>query len=111
MNQRLTPKQAKFIANIVNGMSGTRAVIDAYGITNANVAAVISSQNLRKLKIKQAFLPYLDKNDICLDDALRPIGLGLKAKININGQEIDDIDMQLRASDRALKLILLSLQD
>lgn len=89
-------------------MSGTKAVMLAYGVSNRNVAAVIASENLRKLKIQQALQPYLEKHDIRLDTALRPIGLGLKAKIVVGDKVIDDLDIQLRASDRAIKLLRFS---
>lgn len=87
-------------------MNGTKAVMNAYGISNPRIAAVISSQNLRKLNIKQALRPYLERSDIGLDTALRPIGLALKAKIVLNDQELDDLDTQLKASEMALKLLL-----
>ncbi len=105
MSQRLTLKQAKFIANIASGMSGTKSVMDAYGISNVNIAAVIASENLRKLKIQQALKTGLEKHNISLDSAIRPIGLGLKAKIVVGDKEFDDLDTQLKASDRALQLL------
>ena len=104
MSNTLTLKQKKFLANIISGMTGTKAVMLAYGISNPNVAAVISSQNLRKLNIAKALDVHMDKYDLDASRALKVLDKALDATTTIKGKKMPDLSIQLQASDRVLRL-------
>jgi len=104
---KLTLKQKKFVEGVAKGKSGTKAALEAYDTKDENTAAVIASENLRKPQIVEKLEPILQKHDITLDSAIAPIGKGLKAvKFNeFTGEVTEDLGTQLKASDRALKLL------
>lgn len=115
MTKRLTVKQLNFVKEKAKGKTGTQAVIDAgYKVSNIKTAEVIGSENLSKPIIQKALDQALLKHDITLENSLIPIAKGLKAKriTEVEGDyfttEVDDLDMQLKASDRALKLLGIS---
>lgn len=111
---KLTQKQAKFIQGIAEGKTNTQAVIDAYDIQSEdieNVASSIAAENLRKPTIQEALDVAFTKHKITIDRAIEPINKALNAKkiVPIEGDfyvtDVDDLDMQLKGSDRALKLM------
>lgn len=104
---KLTPKQAKFVKGVAEGKSGTQAALDAYETTDYKTASVIATENLEKPSIREALEPILAKHQIDLDNAIAPIGKGLRAtKMNeYTGEVTEDLGTQLKASDRALKLL------
>jgi len=104
---KLTLKQKKFVEGVAKGESGLQSALQAYDTDDPNVAKVIASENLTKPNIKNALEPILAKHDISLDSAIAPIGKGLKAvKFNeFTGEVTEDLGTQLKASDRALKLL------
>lgn len=53
MNQ-LSKKEKGFVKDIVKGETGTQAILNNYDTDNENVAGVMASQNLGKLKIQNA---------------------------------------------------------
>ena len=103
----LTNKQKKFVEGITKGKNGTQSVLAAYDTISVNTAGNIASENLRKPKIRDALIPFLNKHNITLDTAIAPIGKGLRAiKMNeYTGEITEDLQTQLKASDRALKLL------
>lgn len=48
-----TPKQRKFVDKYLETGNGTLAVLETYNVSDENTAAVMASQNLRKLKVQQ----------------------------------------------------------
>ena len=58
MAKKLTPKQAKFAKEILNGRNATEAAVRAYRPKNRATASVIGSENLIKPNIRA----YLDSN-------------------------------------------------
>ena len=117
--KRLTVKQTKFLNAKVQGKSGTRAYMEAYNTKNVTVAKVEASRTLSKPNVQEAYQVALEKNGITLDRAIAPIGKALVAtKVLITGKDedafaevVDDIDVQLKGSDRALKLMGISQGD
>jgi phage terminase small subunit len=118
--KKLTPKQTKFVAGIAKGKTSTQAVVDAgYKVKDRKVARSIGYENLTKPDIKEFIAPLLKKHDITLDTAIAPIGKALKAtKVVIHGNKedafaevVDDTELQLKGSDRALKLMGISNPD
>jgi hypothetical protein len=62
-----------------------------------DVAANIANENLKKTTIQEALHIALEKAGITVDLAVAPISQALKD---------DDLDMRLKGSDRALRLML-----
>lgn len=68
-DEGLTPQQRKFISLYTDPLkdsffNATRAVLLSYNVTNRNTAAVIGSENLRKLNIQQAIAARVDTDEI-----------------------------------------------
>lgn len=113
---KLTEKEKKLVkAYVANGGNGTKAVFNAYKSTSPKSASAIASRKLKSPKIQNAIEKELKRQGITLGSAIAPIAKGLKAKkrgldgrliTDENKEPIDDIEVQLRASDRALKLLL-----
>lgn len=110
---QLTEKQAKFVAGKAAGKSGTQAAIDAGYTSNKNSARVIASNLTKQPNIQEALAPLLAKHEITLDTAIAPIGKALKAtKFNeFTGEQTEDLKTQMQASDRALKLMGVKLDE
>lgn len=115
--ERLTEKQKKFVANVAKGLPFNRAAYDAYNAKSLQTAAGIASHNLQNPTIKELVLKVLDKKGINLDVALEPLVKSLKAKKAIQWKdelivtEVDDLELQLKAADRALKLMGVSYKE
>lgn len=113
---KLTEKEKKLVkAYVANGGNGTKAAFDAYKSTSPKSASSIASRKLKSPKIQDALKKELAKHGITLDSAIAPIAKGLKAKKrgldgriirDENKKPLDDLDVQLKASDKALKLLL-----
>ena len=106
--RQLTHKQKEFIKHKAQGKTGKQAVIDAgYNVSTPNTAEVIAYENLRKPQIASALDKALVKHEITLDAALKPISKGLIAtrQNEFTGEITEDINTQLKASDRALRLL------
>lgn len=104
----VTKKEQAFIENYAkNGGKVTKAALAAYDTKNPKRAASIGSRMIRKPKIQDALQKELKKQNITLERALKPISKALVAtKKDIDGATIDDLDTQLKGSDRALKILL-----
>lgn len=112
----LTEKEGKFVkAYTENGGNGTQAALKAYDTTNPRRAAVLAHDKLKSPKIQNAIEKELKKQGITISSAIAPIAKGLKAKRrgldgklirDENKKPLDDLEVQLRAADRALKLLL-----
>ena len=104
---KLTPKQSRFVQGVAMGKSGTQAYKDAYNTTNSKVASVEASRLLAKPSIQEVLEPIYAKYEINLESAIAPIGKSLKAlkQNEYTGEVVEDLKLQLQASDRALKLL------
>ena len=110
--KRLTPKERKLVALKVKGATHAKAYKEAYSKTAQHNTAVSNTDKiLKRPHVKQALEAGLQKHEITLDNALAPIGKGLKAKkshYNHKGEVVEvteDLPLQLQSSDRALKLL------
>lgn len=107
----LTEKQKKFIGKVAQGYPLNRAAFEAYEAKSLASASGIATTNLKNPTIREMVLQVLDRKGINLESALEPLVKSLKAKKTIiqEGElvttNIDDLDLQLKASDRALKLM------
>jgi phage terminase small subunit len=59
--KKLTNKQDLFLTNYLVGMTGTDAAMQAYNVKNRRTAAVIASQNLKRLNIAILVKAYFCK--------------------------------------------------
>lgn len=95
----------KFVAAIAEGKNQRDAVIIATGNPNRNAATVKANRILKKTSVQARLKRMLKSKRISLGKALDPIAKGLKATKMVDGVEVEDLAIQLRASDRALKLL------
>lgn len=93
---KLTQKQAKFVKGIAQGKTNTDSALEAYDTDDYNVAKVIASENLTKPNVQQAIELARIKLNITPERALKPIDDALND---------DDLEMRLKGSDRALKIM------
>jgi len=100
--KKFTPKQALFIRKYVEGLNGTQAAMVAYNTDERNARAM-AAENLAKPSIREAVDAALTKLNITPEKAIEPIHQAL------NYQDDEDakatIEMRLKGSDRALKLM------
>lgn len=85
-----------------------------YSQNSSNATKIANTQKiLSKPNVQEALQKELHKQGITLEQAIAPISKALKAtkvQIHGNGEEafaevVEDIDLQLKGSDRALKLM------
>lgn len=107
--KKLTIREAKLVQLKAKGTPHKQAFYKAgYSPNSApNTAITEVQKTLKKPHVKDALNKALIKHDINLDNALQPIAKGLKAvKTNeYTGEITEDLTTQLKASDRALKLL------
>lgn len=113
----VTEKQKKLVkAMVKTGGNKTKAGMIAYKTKKPANAKKMADKALKQPNVQQALERELKKQGITLDAAIAPIAKGLVAKkrdlkygelmFDENGEPLDDLDTQLKASDRALKLLL-----
>ena len=93
---KLTTKQAKFVKGIADGKTNTDSALEAYDTNSYETAAVIATENLKKPNIQDAIELARLKLNLTPERALKPIDDALND---------DDLEMRLKGSDRALKLM------
>lgn len=106
--RKITPKERNFVKEYArNGGNGTKAALKTYKTDKPRQAATIAAKNLKKPKIRDLLKEELQRQGITLERALQPIGKALVAtKKDTDGSTVEDLDTQLKGSDRALKLLL-----
>ena len=103
---KLPIKQIKYVDAIAKGKSKRQAGLLAGAITEV-AADQYSNRMSKNVNVQEALAQSLAKHNINIDTAIAPIGKGLVAiKMNeFTGEITEDLGMQLKASDRALKLM------
>ena len=115
--KHLPEKDKKFVKEYAkNCGNGTKAALKAYKSKTPKQASTVATRKLKNPTILEALQKELKKQGITLGSAIAPIAKGLVAKkrdlklgelmFDENGEPLDDLDVQLKASDRALKLLL-----
>lgn len=124
---KLTVKEINFIKGLVAGKSKPIAALDATGATTYESAAVQANRMLKKDNVQEALAEAFEKHGITLDVAIAPIGKALTAKkVEMRtgkittedgkvveqtfAEEVEDVELQLKGSDRALKLMGIGVQ-
>jgi len=114
MNQRqLTNKEAKLIKGIAQGKTKQQAAIDAGYGSSPESAASIGNRTLKKVNVQEALQAELIKQGNDIETIVAPVTKALRAKkIEIHGkgedafaEEVEDIELQLKGHDRALRLL------
>lgn len=111
MAKTLTIKQKKFVkAYVKNDGNGTKAALESYDTTDYDTANQIAVENLQKPTVKEAIDAALEKADITIEKAIKPIADGLQATRTIgagDGEVYETVDhaIRLKASGMALKLL------
>lgn len=97
MKKKLTVKEAKLVKARAEGKSITEAGLEA-GYGNTPEAARVSAHRvLQKATVQQALEKAMEKLNLTPERALKPIDEAL---------DHEDLDMRLKGSDRALKLLV-----
>ena len=109
--KQLTVKQAKFVKAVAEGKPKYKAAMEAYDTESMDVANQIAKENLQKTSIQEALQSELARQGITIEHIVAPVAKGLKAKkiVEVEGDfyesDVDDLDKQMKAHDRALKLL------
>lgn len=112
-SKKLTIKETKLVKAKARGKTHVEASKEAGYSTKGSDRTIQTEVNntLKKPHVRAALDKAMLKHAITLENAVKPIGKALKAKktVQIEGDfyetEVDDLDMQLKGSDRALKLM------
>lgn len=92
----LTKKERGFVKDYVETGNGTRAILNNYDTDDENVAGVMASQNLGKLKIQNAILSIAEQipDDLLVQVHLE--GLNASRTIKTEDDEIIEPDYAVR---------------
>lgn len=105
--KKLSEKEKKLVkAYAKNGQNGAAAAMKAYNTKHPKTAATIATRVLKRPDVRAELTKELKRQGITLTNSLAPIAKGLVATKKADGETVDDLDTQLKASDRALKLLL-----
>lgn len=104
---KLTVKELKLVKGIAQGKKKQQAGFDAGYTGKPETVSATVSETLKKPKVQEALQVALQKHGITLDTAIAPIGKALTAmkQNEFTGEITEDIQTQLKGSDRALKLM------
>lgn len=105
-------RKTKFIKAKAEGKTNIAAGLAA-GAPTKEAASKYAQRLSKDVHVQEAINKALLKHGITLEHAIAPIGKALKAtKVQITGQGdqafaevVEDIELQLKGSDRALKLM------
>ncbi len=110
---KVTVREAKLVQGVVAGKTKRQAAKDAGYGGSPETLSVRASSVLKKRNVQDYYAELMAKHEITVERALKPISKALDAKKtvvtgdgdNASYNEVDDLDMQLKGSDRALKLL------
>ncbi len=110
---KVTVREAKLVQGVVAGKTKRQAAKDAGYGGSPETLSVRASSVLKKSNVQDYYAELMAKHEITVERALKPISKALDAKKtvvtgdgdNASYNEVDDLDMQLKGSDRALKLL------
>jgi hypothetical protein len=94
---KLTVRQATIIKRKAEGVTQNKIAEEVYPNATPESGAVLVSRELKKVNVQEALELALQRAGITPDLAIAPIGEALLH---------DDLDMRLKGSDRALKLMV-----
>lgn len=94
---KLTVKQARIVKAKAEGKTQNSIAKEVYPNATPESGAVLVSRELKKVNVQEALEQAMQRAGITPDLALAPIGEALLH---------DDLEMRLKGSDRALKLMI-----
>lgn len=110
----LTVKSAKLVKGIAEGKTIQKAALEAGYGSNPESASAIASETLKNPKVQDALQMELARQGITIEDVVAPVAKALKAKkIIFHGKEsgeafadeVEDVELQLKGHDRAIKIL------
>lgn len=110
VKKQLTIKEAKLIKGVASGKTKRQAGKDAgYQGTDETISVRVSN-TLKKDNVQEALQEELIRQGISLEQIVAPVSKALKAqkKFYEDGElvaEDDDIELQLKGHDRAIKML------
>lgn len=96
-NKELTPQQAKLVKGIAQGKTKVQAGTEAGYGSNPNSTSAIVSETLRNPRIQEALQNEMFRQGITLEQVVAPITRALTD---------DNIELQLKGHDRAIKILV-----
>lgn len=111
---KLTVKQAKLVKGVVQGKTKRQSAKDAGYSGSPETLSVTASEVLKNPNVQEYLVEQLMKMDLAGPDLVAPVAKALKAKkIIFHGkdsneafaEEVEDIELQLKGHDRAMKLL------
>lgn len=110
---KVTVREAKLVQGVVAGKTKRQAAKDAGYGGSPETLSVRASSVIKKSNVQDYYAELMAKHEITVERALKPISKALDAKKtvvtgdgdNASYNEVDDLDMQIKGSDRALKLL------
>lgn len=93
---KLTIREIKLIKALVDGKSQGQAGMIATNATTRASGATLAGRMLKRVDVQEALAAAFEKHGITMDAAIAPIGKALTD---------EDVEIQLKGSDRALKLM------
>jgi len=108
--KQLSKKQAVFVKAKVEGKSNTEAAMIATGAKTKDVAKTQGHRLSTNVNVQEAIAEEFRKQGIDLETVLKPVAKALRAQRSTyeSGElvfEGDDIELQLKGHDRAVKLM------
>lgn len=107
---KVTVREAKLVQGVVAGKTKRQAAKDAGYGGSPETLSVRASSVIKKSNVQDYYDELMAKHEITVERALKPISKALDAKKSVavgedDYAQVDDLDMQLKGSDRALKLL------
>ena len=101
----LTQKQAKFVQGIAEGKPAYKAAYDAYDTKSLVIANNIAVENRQKPSIKAAIEKAMAGHEITAEIAVKPVADALRYQ---GDTKRETLEMQLKGTDRYLKLLAMT---
>lgn len=97
--------EATFVEGLALGKNATQAAAVAVNTTNMSTADTAAQRMLKKNSVQDQLRRVMKRKRISIAGAVDPIKLALKATKIVDGKVVPDINMRLRGSAMALKLL------
>lgn len=92
----ITIKEAKLVKGIAEGKTRQAAALAAYDTTDPATASAIASETLKKPNVQEALHMELERQGITLEKIVKPVANALNS---------EEVELQLKGHDRAMKII------
>lgn len=93
---KLTVKQMRFVKAVAEGKNKREAAMLAYDTTDPDTASTIAKENLQRASVIEALHAELSRQGITLEKIIKPVA---------NALNHEEVEMQLKGHDRAMRII------